>query len=175
MLPKNVRPTSEVVEELWDNSLWCSWGDRETGYTRSVTGSICQVPDGEQRAEGVRYMMRDECPQDLDLHTPNPEAYETAGQRSGERVFILGYLGDVRAIMGSCFVEIMPRRTGIELSTLADVALDIGRTVGCSAYENDFTPPDFPKEWYKQPVGWYAEGSPPYTPELSDPKDPTAA
>ncbi|AVO64284.1 hypothetical protein CBG40_21550 [Mycobacterium tuberculosis] len=31
MLPKNTRPTSETAEEFWDNSLWCSWGDRETG------------------------------------------------------------------------------------------------------------------------------------------------
>jgi hypothetical protein len=161
MLPKNTRPTSETDEEFWDNSLWCSWGDRETGYTRSVTVSICQVPDGEQRAEGVRYMMREGCPPGV-------------GPRPGEHVFILDYLTRVTAIVGSCFIHIMPRGTGIELSTLADVALDIGRTVGCSAYENDFTPPDFPKEWYKQPVGWYAEGSPPYIPQLSDPTDPTA-
>lgn len=75
MLPKNTRPTSETAEEFWDNSLWCSWGDRETGYTRTVTVSICQVADGEREAEGVRDMMRLECPAGLDLRTPNPEAY----------------------------------------------------------------------------------------------------
>jgi hypothetical protein len=84
MLPKNTRPTSETDEEFWDNSLWCSWGDRETGYTRTVTVSICQVPDGEQRANGVRYMMREECPPGLDLRTPNLVAYEITGQRPGE-------------------------------------------------------------------------------------------
>jgi hypothetical protein len=52
MLPKNTRPTSETDEEFWDNSLWCSWGDRETGYTKTVAASVCQVPDGERRAEG---------------------------------------------------------------------------------------------------------------------------
>jgi hypothetical protein len=173
MLPKNMRPTSEAAETFWDNSLWCSWGDRETGYTRSVTVSIYQVPDGEQEADEVRDMIKEECPPGLDLQVPNPEAYEIAGPRPGERVFILGYLGNVRAIVGNCFIHIMPMGTGIELSTLADVALDIGRTVGCSAYENDFTPPEFPEEWRNQPVGWSTPGFPPYIPELSDPKDPT--
>ena len=65
----------------------------------------------------------------------------------------------------------MPRGTGIELSELADVALDIGGSVGCSAYENDFTLPEFPEEWRNQLVGWYTEGLPPYIPELSDEND----
>lgn len=124
MLPKNTRPTSETAEEFWDNSLWCSWGDRETGYTRTVTVSICQVADGEREAEGVRDMMRLECPAGLDLRTPNPEAYEITGQRPGEFVFVLGYLGHVRAIVGNCYIEIMPMGTRVELSKLADVALE---------------------------------------------------
>lgn len=76
MLPKNTRPTSETAEEFWDNSLWCSWGDRETGYTRTVTVSICQVADGEREAEGVRDMMRLECPAGLDLFFKQKTAYE---------------------------------------------------------------------------------------------------
>lgn len=170
MLPKNTRPTSEAAEEFWDNSLWCSWGDRETGYTRSVTVSIYQAADGEREAEGVRYMMREECPSGLDLRTPNPEAYEISGPRPGEYVFVLNYLPRLTAIVGRCVTDIMPMGTGIDLSTLADVALDIGRTVGCSAYQNDFTLPDVPEEWRNQPVGWYTEGFPPYIPGLSDPK-----
>jgi hypothetical protein len=170
MLPKNTRPTSEAAEEFWDNSLWCSWGDRETGYTRSVTVSIYQAADGEREAEGVRYMMREECPSGLDLRTPNPEAYEISGPRPGEYVFVLNYLPRLTAIVGRCVTDIMPMGTGIDLSTLADVALDIGRTVGCSAYQNDFTLPDAPEEWRNQPVGWYTEGFPPYIPGLSDPK-----
>ncbi len=171
MLPKNTRPTSETAEEFWDNSLWCSWGDRETGYTRTVTVSICQVADGEREAEGVRDMMRLECPAGLDLRTPNPEAYEITGQRPGEFVFVLGYLGHVRTIVGNCYIEIMPMGTRVELSKLADVALDIGRSVGCSAYENDFTLPDIPTQWRNQPLGWYTQGLAPYLPGLSDPKD----
>ena len=171
MLPKNTRPTSETDEEFWDNSLWCSWGDRETGYTRTVTVSICQVPDGEQRADGVRYMMREECPPGVDLRTPNPEAYEITGQRPGEYVFVLNYLGRVTAIVGNCFIHIMPRGTWIELSKLADVALDIGRSVGCSAYQNDFTLPEAPEEWRNQPVGWSTEGFPPYMPGISGAND----
>lgn len=76
MLPKNTRPTSETAEEFWDNSLWCSWGDRETGYTRTVTVSICQVADGEREAEGVRDMMRLECPAGLVFFFKQKTAYE---------------------------------------------------------------------------------------------------
>lgn len=173
MLSKNTRPTSETDEEFWDNSLWCSWGDPETGYTRTVTVSICQVADGEKRADGVRAMMREECPPGLDLRTPNPEAYEITGQQPGEYVFVLHYLGRVTAIVGNCLIHIMPSGTGIELSKLADVALDIGHSVGCSAYENDFTLPDVPEEWRNQPVGWWTPGFPPYIPGLSDPKEST--
>ena len=116
-------------------------------------------------------MMRLECPSNLDLRTPNPEAYEITGLQPGEYVFVLHYLATVTAIVGSCLTEIMPMGTGIDLSKLADVALDIGRAVGCSAYQNDFTLPDVPEEWRNQPVGWYTEGFPPYIPGLSDPKE----
>jgi hypothetical protein len=170
MVPTNTRPTSETDEEFWDNSLWCSWGDRETGFTKNVTVSICQVPDGERRADGVREMMREECPPDLDLQTPNPEAYGLTGEQPDEYVFVLGYLTRVTAIVGNCFVHIMPSGTGIELSDLADVALDIGRTVGCSTYQNDFMLSDIPEEWHNQPVGWYTEGLPPYIPGPFDPE-----
>jgi hypothetical protein len=146
MLPKNTRPSSEAAEEFWDNSLWCSWGDRETGYTRSVTVSIYQAADGECEADGVREMMREECPPGLDFRTPNPEAYEITGPRPGEYVFVLNYLPRLTAIVGNCVTDIMPRGIGIELSKLADVALDIGRNIGCSAYENDFTLPEVPEE-----------------------------
>jgi hypothetical protein len=171
MLPKNIRPSSEVAGEFWDNSLWCSWGDRETGYTRTVTVSIYQAADGEGEAEGVRDMIREECPAGLDLRIPNPEAYEIAGQRPGEYVFVLHYLPRVTAIVGNCVTDIMPRGTGIELSKLADVALDIGRSVGCSAYQNDFRLPEFREEWSNQPVGWSTEGFPPYIPGLPSAND----
>ena len=52
MLPSNIRPSSESAEKFWDNSLWCSWADRETGYTRTVTVSLCQVNDGEKGLRG---------------------------------------------------------------------------------------------------------------------------
>lgn len=171
MLPSNIRPTLEAAEKFWDNSLWCSWGDRETGYTRTVTVSIYQAADGERRANEVRAMMAEECPPGLDLRTPNPEAYEITGQRSGEYAFVLNYLGQVRAIVGKCVIQIMPMGTGIELSKLTEVALDIGRSVGCSAYLNDFTLPEFPEEWRNQPVGWSTEGFPPYIPGLSGAND----
>ncbi len=59
---------------------------------------------------------------------------------------MLNYLATVTAVVGKCVVQFMPMGTGIELRKLADVAVDIGHTVGCSAYQNDFTLPDVPEE-----------------------------
>lgn len=171
MLPSNVRPTSEAADKFWDNSLLCSWADRETGYLRSVTVSIYQATDGGERAEELRAMMREECPPGLDLRMPNPEAYEITGSRPGEHAFVLHYLGQVRAVVGNCVIHITPMGMAIELSQLAEVALDIGRSVGCSAYQNDFALPEFPEQWSNQPVGWSTEGFPPYLPGLPDSKD----
>jgi hypothetical protein len=170
MLPKNTRPTSEAAEKFWDNSLLCSWADRETGAARTVTVSIYRTADGERRADEIRGMVREECPAGPDPRTPNSDAYEIAGPRPGEYVFVLNYLGHVRAVVGNCVIEILPMGTGVELSTLADVALDIGRTVGCSAYLNDFTLPDVPEAWRNQPGGWSTEGFPPRRPGPSEPE-----
>jgi len=174
MVPTNIRPTSEAAETFYDNSLWCSWGDRETGSTQTVTVSICQVADGDKEADEVREMIEEECTAGLDVRTPNSEAYEVTAAHSGEKAFVLNYLGRVTAIVGNCLVDIWPSGTEIELSDFAEVALDIGRSVGCSAYENDFTSPDFPDEWRNQSVGLSTPGFPPYFPGLSDPKDPGA-
>jgi hypothetical protein len=164
MLPKNSRPTSGAAEKFWDNSLWCVWADRQTGHTRTVAVSIYQAADGEREADGVRDMMKEECAPGVDLSTPNPEAYEITGQPTAEYVFVLEYLGRVTAVVDNCLVHIWQSGNGIELSKLAGVALDIGRTVGCSAYQNDFTLPQVPAEWRNQPVGWSTEGLPPYMP-----------
>src|SRR5579875_2643140 len=145
MVATNTRPTCEPVEELRDNSLWCTWADRETGWD-TLAVLICHVVDGQRRAEETRELMTFECSPGLDLRVPNREAYEIVDQRAGEFVFVLNYVGGLRAITGNCFVEVMPPPgSGVELAELADVALDIGRSVGCSAYENDFTLPDIPE------------------------------
>jgi hypothetical protein len=54
--------------------------------------SIYQAGDGGREADGVRDMMREECPPGLDFRSRNPEAYEISGQRPGEYVFVLNYL-----------------------------------------------------------------------------------
>lgn len=113
MLPKNTRPTSETAEEFWDNSLWCSWGDRETGYTRTVTVSICQVADGEREAEGVRDMMRLECPAGLDLFFKQKTAYEISACLVGSFIAaksFLGGLGIMAAMVVLTFPFTSPRR-----------------------------------------------------------------
>ena len=106
----------------------------------------------------------------MDLQAPNSEAFEIAGPRPGEYAFVLYYLGQVRAIVGNCVIYITPTVIGtelsevIDLSKLADAALDIGRSVGCSAYQNDFTLSEVPAAWRNQPVGWSTRGFPPYMP-----------
>ncbi|WP_369829436.1 hypothetical protein [Mycobacterium sp. E2462] len=158
MLPSNQRPTSESVEKFWDNSLVCSWADQETGRKRNLSVSLYRTADGERRVHEIREMIRQECPPGVDLHTPNAEAYEVIGPRPGEHVFVLYYLGHLRAVVGNCVVQIMPMGTGVDLSDLVDPALDIGRTVGCSAYVNDFMSPEFPTQWHDQLGGWRVEG-----------------
>jgi hypothetical protein len=62
-------------------------------------------------------------------------------QQPGEHVFVLNYLGRLTAIVGNCTVDISPIPSTSPVSEIAEAALDIGRTVGCSAYVDDFEPP----------------------------------
>lgn len=164
MQPTNTRPHSVDADEFYAHSLWCSSGDRKTGNTRTVTVSIEEATDGRQEADEIRDMMREECSSGLNFERPNFEAYEIAGTPPGEHVFVLEYLGRLTAIVGNCLIHIMPKGTGVALGSLVDPALDIGRTIGCSAYENDFESPDVPDGRGDQPKGWTVEGGPPFIP-----------
>ncbi|MBX4420608.1 hypothetical protein K4H00_21640, partial [Mycobacterium tuberculosis] len=52
--------THPITGEMWGNSLWGSWGERETGGTQRIGVSMCQVADGGREAEGGRAGMRRE-------------------------------------------------------------------------------------------------------------------
>lgn len=125
------------------------------GYICIVMVLICQVVDGECEVEGVWDMMWLECLVGLDLWIFNLEVYEIIGQWFGEFVFVFGYLGYVWVIVGNCYIEIMLMGIRVELSKLVDVVLDIGCSVGCLVYENDFMLLDILMQWCNQLLGWY--------------------
>ena len=87
-------------------------------------------------------------------------ASEVSSGRPDEYVFLFNYVEDVTALVGQCKVTIMPALQQIkladnaypdlELSDFVNAALEIGRTVGCSAYEDDFVRPDFPDSWQRR-------------------------
>lgn len=137
MVPTNMSATFEP--ETFENSLTCSWADPPTLTTRTLFVFIHEVPDGSVKAADMRDMIEEETLPTGDENAP--EAYEVLGQGPGEYVFVLKYLDRLTAIVGSCVVEIMPSGFSVPLADLADVALDIGRSVGCSTYTNDFQPP----------------------------------
>lgn len=137
MVPTNMSATFEP--EFVENSLMCSWADPITLTDRTLFVYLSRVEDGSTTASDVRDMIEEET-----LPTPPgqpPEAYEVPGQDSGEYVFVLTYLGRLTAIGGNCMVSIMPSGFPVPLADIAGVALDIARTVGCSAYVDDLQPP----------------------------------
>ena len=141
LLPTNLAPAFEPAPGLRPNSLMCSWGDPATGDNKLFV-YISQVADGERKANSIREMMMNEAPPDPGQPPEEADAYEIPGQRQGEYVFALNYLGRLTAFVGDCWV---------------DIALDIGRTVGCSSYVNDFQPPAVETQ-HDPPVWTTAEG-----------------
>lgn len=137
------------------NGLACKWADLETGrpvaavFIRAVNDVSVAV--AKHRHHVYDYALRFE-----DSYTPTTAREEPAG-REGEFIFVFEYLGKVIVIVGQCEVSIGSDVRNLALSTLVAPALEIGRTVGCSPYENDFVPPELPeklREW-----GWTAFGS----------------
>jgi hypothetical protein len=138
LVPTNTEPAFEP--DLFENSLKWSWGDPATGDNKLFV-YIHQVADGQVEAQSVREMMLEEAQPIPDKHPPDADAYEMADQHPGEHVFVLNYLGRLTVIVGNCRIEIMPMPVTMPSAELADAALNIGRTVGCSAYVDDFQPP----------------------------------
>ncbi|HEY7051084.1 MAG TPA: hypothetical protein VH496_02980, partial [Mycobacterium sp.] len=89
----------------------------------------------------------------------NPEtAREELSDREDENIFVFDYVNDIRVIVGHCEVCIVTDLPGSSVSDLVEPALEIGRAVGCSPYENDFVPPEIPA---KMQFDWTAFPSPP--------------
>jgi hypothetical protein len=139
MVPTNT--SSAFERELFPNSLMCSWADAETLTSRTLSVYVDAVPDGSLKAADVREMIAEEALVTPGQNPADAQAYEIPGPNVGEFVFVLNYLGDLTAISGNCVVRIMPSPHTVPLSDLAEPALEIARTVGCSPYVDDFEPP----------------------------------
>jgi hypothetical protein len=140
LVPTNTEPAFEP--DFFENSLKCTWGDPASGENKLFV-YIHQVADGDAEAQSIREMMLEESPPTPDQTPPDADAYEMTGQRPGEYVFVLNYLGRLTVIVGNCTVDVSPMPPTSPVSEIAHAALDIGRTVGCSAYVDDFEPPVF--------------------------------
>jgi hypothetical protein len=89
---------------------------------------------------------------------------EATGQSPGEYVFLRHYVHAVTAIVGSCSISLSS--FDHEPAELIEPALEIGRTVGCSAYKDDFVPPVWPAEWGQTSWG-VGPGFPGFSPGMS--------
>jgi hypothetical protein len=149
LVPTNTEPAFEP--DLFENSLKCSWGDPASGENKLFV-YIHHVADGDAEAQSIREMMLEESPPTPDKTPPDADAYEMSGQRPGEHVFVLNYLGRLTVIVGNCTVDLSPIPITSPVNEIAEAALDIGRTVGCSAFVDDFEPPVF--DTIREPLPW---------------------
>ncbi len=84
-------------------------------------------------------------------------ATERPTGRDGEFVFVVTVLGRVTAVVGGCEVSVYTDQDGVYLGDLTDAALQIGRSVGCSAYRTDFVAAELP-ELRSLLRGWITPG-----------------
>ncbi|MDX1886764.1 hypothetical protein [Mycolicibacterium sp. 120270] len=141
----------------YDNGLHCSWGDPELG-TIWISVSVKALADvaeavARHREHVGEYALRGE-----DTYDPST-AREEPSDRDGEYIFVFGYVDSVRVVVGSCEVNIGTSVIDVALADLVQPALEIGRTVGCSPYEDDYVPPEIPEKWRS-----WTWGSPPFPP-----------
>jgi hypothetical protein len=134
------------------NGLSCSWGDPETGMPQ-LSVQIRAIDDMHSEIRSFR--------DDIARHSLNRDglydatlASEVPTGRPDEHVFLFESLRDLRVIVGTCDVGILVYAEEVSLRDLVDAALEIGRTVGCSAYEDDFVRPEFPEKWTR--TSWTA-------------------
>jgi hypothetical protein len=122
------------------NGLACRWFDRRTAQP-TVSVFIDELEDVDRSLASLRD--------------------DVAGNGDIEP----GSVTEV-AIVGSCRIAVHPPDGYDDLARLVEPALEIGRTVGCSAYRNDFVPPPLPEEWPKANwgIGSRSPGFPPGVP-----------
>ena len=141
------------------NGLASRWFDQQTGRPE-VSVFIDQLANVENSLANLRARVTG-----VDYYEPGM-ASEINGLAPGEYAFLQHYANAVTAIVGNCRVSIHPPDEYRELAVLVEPALDIGRTVGCSAYRNDFSRPPIPDQWRNpsQGIGPGFPGFPPTVP-----------
>lgn len=147
-----------------DNGLHCRWGDPETGITW-VSVYVKSLSDVDAAVARHRYHVGDYALRFEDSYDPKT-AREEPTDREGHFVFVFEYVDTVRVIVGTCQVSILSSIRSISVSDLVEPALEIGRTIGCSPYENDFVPPEIPEKW--RGITWVAPPFPPFRPPFPE-------
>lgn len=70
--------------------------------------------------------------------------YEVTTATPDEYAFVLDHLGRVTVLVGRCATSLYLDRP---MAGFVDVALDIGRTLGCGPYADDHEPTEPPPHW----------------------------
>jgi hypothetical protein len=149
------------------NGLKCSWSESEYGLPR-VTVFVEAIDDINDKVRACRDHVANFLERGESDYDP-ASASELATDRPDEYVFF-NYVEDVTALVGHCQVTIMPSLQQIkgmdhdypdlELADFVDAALEIGRTLGCSPYDDDFVRPDFPEKWTRHSWTAFPPSSP---------------
>jgi hypothetical protein len=156
-LSQYVLATPDVNPTEAPNGLAGRWFDRQSGRPQ-VSVFIDQSTDIDGVLAGLRAEVTGE-----DYYEPGSSS-EVSGLGDNEYAFLQHYADAVTAIVGNCRISVHPPTEHKDLAELVDPALEIGRTVGCSAYQNDFVPPSHPMSWTSWGVGPGNPGIPPSVP-----------
>lgn len=145
-----------------ENGLWCSWGDPETGLTW-ISVSVKSLDDVAEALAGHRHHVSDYPLRFEDSFSPATAREEDSGV-DGEYIFVFEYVDSARVIVGTCEITVGVNLPSphIRVADLVQPALEIGRTVGCSPYEDDYAPPEIPDKWRGRT--WVAPPFPPFRP-----------
>jgi hypothetical protein len=118
------------------NGLACRWFDRRTAQP-TVSVFIDELEDVDRSLA----ILRDDVAGNGDFEPGS--VTEVAGSGRGESVFVRHYVNTLTAIVGNCQVSLSAPG---DLTALVEPALEVARSVGCSAYLDDFVRPPLPDE-----------------------------
>lgn len=141
------------------NALTCRWFDAGTGRQEVA---VVVKPIGDVHSTLIA--LREEV--DGEYQYEPGMAAEVTGCPPDGYAFLQHYASAVTVITGNCEVKVSRPHEHLELHALVEPALKIARTVGCSAYYDDFVQPDRPAGWPKS--GWSAGCADPNAPRTEE-------
>lgn len=133
-------------------ALRCQWIDPTTGMT-----AVDVFVDAPAELGDLRAQVSGDDADDPD------SAAEIPCPAAGEYAFVRWEAHSVTAILGGCRVQRYPPDNVDDLAALVELALQIGRTVGCSPYRDDYDTGTPRPRWGMGPG---LPGIPPSQPEL---------